>query len=384
MYLSEIKHEIIAPSLKEIGLYSDTALNLVTGTALPQSSVTGVASEADAFGNNGILSTVGSPVTSPTLQTFISDINPIGIGANPIGSLGYQSADDVQIISGNIGVIGSGKSNVNITLLPGSSFVTQVPLTFRGSNGNPQLTGGGNDTFLHMTDPYTDKDGVLGITFGASSTDPTIVRTDNTLTFTSDTLMGKSVIFQGKTIGDPVLQSSSVNGTLNINNPYTVDNTQSGISLGGSSTPPSITLAASGLDLYETNTSLFVAGSTYDYKNSSMSNFNNGYVQTWNEDYKGETDFISYHGTGVGGMAWYSYEHGALALLMELSGRDLSIMGNLTVSGLVNIPSYTKTKILSLTNMNEGAIVNDSTDHVPVIYENGSWYPLQLGTALSN
>lgn len=37
MQLSSIKHEIIAPTLKEIGLYSDTALNLVTGTGLVES-----------------------------------------------------------------------------------------------------------------------------------------------------------------------------------------------------------------------------------------------------------------------------------------------------------------------------------------------------------
>lgn len=37
MNLSEIKRQIIAPTLKEIGLYSDTALDLVTGTGLVES-----------------------------------------------------------------------------------------------------------------------------------------------------------------------------------------------------------------------------------------------------------------------------------------------------------------------------------------------------------
>ena len=37
MQLSSIKHGVIAPTLKEIGLYSDTALNLVTGTGLVES-----------------------------------------------------------------------------------------------------------------------------------------------------------------------------------------------------------------------------------------------------------------------------------------------------------------------------------------------------------
>ena len=37
MQLSSIKHQIIAPALMGIGLYSDTALNLVTGTGLVES-----------------------------------------------------------------------------------------------------------------------------------------------------------------------------------------------------------------------------------------------------------------------------------------------------------------------------------------------------------
>lgn len=37
MTLSEIKWGLIAPTLKKIGLYSDTALNLVTGTGLVES-----------------------------------------------------------------------------------------------------------------------------------------------------------------------------------------------------------------------------------------------------------------------------------------------------------------------------------------------------------
>lgn len=37
MNLSEIKQGIIAPALREVGLYSDTALNLITGTGLVES-----------------------------------------------------------------------------------------------------------------------------------------------------------------------------------------------------------------------------------------------------------------------------------------------------------------------------------------------------------
>ncbi|WP_278368653.1 hypothetical protein [Acetobacter orientalis] len=46
--------------------------------------------------------------------------------------------------------------------------------------------------------------------------------------------------------------------------------------------------------------------------------------------------------------------------------------------------SMSRANVLAMTAPVEGMIVNDSDDHTPVIYENGKWHPLQLGTALSN
>ena len=46
------------------------------------------------------------------------------------------------------------------------------------------------------------------------------------------------------------------------------------------------------------------------------------------------------------------------------------------------LSSKKKSEILSLTGTTEGTILSDSTDHVPVIYENGHWYPIQLGSVL--
>lgn len=56
----------------------------------------------------------------------------------------------------------------------------------------------------------------------------------------------------------------------------------------------------------------------------------------------------------------------------------------ISINGVLNIQRLTKAQVLSISSPVEGTIVNDSTDHVPVIYENGAWYPMTLGTALSN
>lgn len=58
--------------------------------------------------------------------------------------------------------------------------------------------------------------------------------------------------------------------------------------------------------------------------------------------------------------------------------------GALNLIGMPILPSKAKAAILALSSPVEGEIVNDNTDNVPVIYENGSWYPITLGTALSN
>ena len=46
--------------------------------------------------------------------------------------------------------------------------------------------------------------------------------------------------------------------------------------------------------------------------------------------------------------------------------------------------SYSKAQILGLSSPQEGEVINDSDDHTLVVYESGKWYPIQMGTALSN
>ncbi|MBF0888053.1 hypothetical protein [Gluconobacter cadivus] len=48
----------------------------------------------------------------------------------------------------------------------------------------------------------------------------------------------------------------------------------------------------------------------------------------------------------------------------------------------VQLPSYPKAAILGDATPVDGMVINDIDDHVPVIYENGKWYPIQLGAAL--
>ncbi len=54
----------------------------------------------------------------------------------------------------------------------------------------------------------------------------------------------------------------------------------------------------------------------------------------------------------------------------------------LHLAGYPILPSLTKVAILALSSPVVGMIVNDTTDNVPVIYENGHWYPMTLGPAL--
>lgn len=111
-----------------------------------------------------------------------------------------------------------------------------------------------------------------------------------------------------------------------------------------------------------------------------------GYSLAWNADgtSRGETDFININAGVSGGFSWYNtlvanWTTSKPPPVMTLSGTGLLQ----TASGYLLTP-MTKAAILSLSSQKEGQMLNDSTDHVPVIYENGHWYPLQLGTALSN
>lgn len=112
-----------------------------------------------------------------------------------------------------------------------------------------------------------------------------------------------------------------------------------------------------------------------------------GYSLAWNQagTSTGETDFVNVYGAGSGGFNWYN----TTAANWQASTKpapemNLSPTGFLFVSGGYKIPGKTKAEILALTNYPDGTIVNDSDDHVPVVYENGHWYPLHLGAALAD
>lgn len=64
-------------------------------------------------------------------------------------------------------------------------------------------------------------------------------------------------------------------------------------------------------------------------------------------------------------------------------GGTLSLTASrIRLNGLLHIQALTKAQILGVANPVEGMIVNDSDDHVPVVYENGHWYPMTLEPAL--
>lgn len=76
---------------------------------------------------------------------------------------------------------------------------------------------------------------------------------------------------------------------------------------------------------------------------------------------------------------------------IQSSGGSVGASGggtlNLTAStirlnGVMQLEEQTKAQILAIEAPVEGMIVNSSDSHTPVIYENGHWYPLQLGPAL--
>ncbi|KXV22468.1 hypothetical protein [Gluconobacter japonicus] len=77
-----------------------------------------------------------------------------------------------------------------------------------------------------------------------------------------------------------------------------------------------------------------------------------------------------------GGYSFYITDTKTLYKPMRITS-DRVVLG----SGLV-LPQKTKRQILNVQNPVEGMLLNNSEDHMPVIYENGHWYPIQLGKAL--
>lgn len=68
------------------------------------------------------------------------------------------------------------------------------------------------------------------------------------------------------------------------------------------------------------------------------------------------------------------------------SGGGAMVLSAATIDfdGVTQLKDMSRAQVLAIASPVEGMIVNDSDDHTPAVYENGSWYPLTLGTALSN
>ncbi|KXV02843.1 hypothetical protein AD928_00575 [Acetobacter cerevisiae] len=62
---------------------------------------------------------------------------------------------------------------------------------------------------------------------------------------------------------------------------------------------------------------------------------------------------------------------------LEINDKNITIFYD-----IIQIASMPEKKILSIPQPKEGMIVNDSNQHVPVIYEMGAWRPMELGHPL--
>lgn len=280
-------------------------------TASYTGTVSGGASEAQVFNQADITTATGSSITSPTYVPAIADMTQSGIGASVIGSMGFQSADNVLISGGSIGTThANGGGNLDVFLSSGSTFLTQTALTFQGSGGNISVSGSSSDPFLHLSDGYTSADNTIGIMFGTASGSPLLSKVESYLRSTAPVLFGSgTAAFQGPNIaaGNPQI-TAGTDGALILENGYSSSATI-GIQF-GSSLGPSIVSTDSGSDVL-------------------------------------------------------------------LKG------GKLITTNSIQLAPMAKSIILSMSSPTEGEIVNDFTDNVPVIYENGKWYPLTLGTALT-
>ena len=131
--------------------------------------------------------------------------------------------------------------------------------------------------------------------------------------------------------------------------------------------PAHITAATSVFQVYNTSTSSadttdVEIGSTTTAQSSALNFHTSGSSNTY------DAQIASSGGDGRSG----NNGQGNLALTAS----------RISINGVLNIQRLTKTQILGISSPVEGTIVNDSDDHVPVVYENGHWYPMTLGPAL--
>lgn len=292
----------LSTSMDHLVAYLETAPVAPPGTANPQSPVVGAASEADAFTPISLRKTVDSANTSPTYEQVLGDLNRPDNIANVIGSLGYQSADNVQIVAGQIGYRIGSTSKLDIFLSSSSSFVSQIPLTLSGSKaGNPEIGVITDDYWVHIFDPYEASLAEVGIALGPDENAPTIVNDGS-----------NGMIIMG-----------------------------------------SLHIASGGAAIFQNNWTM------------ASSN-------------------ILFSGTGTNGIQFQNSDNSA-STWINGDGSGNVALGNsawIKTNGTFQVASYSTAQVKAITNPADGEIVNDSELHQPVIFENGSWYPIQLGTAL--
>ncbi|MBS1101971.1 hypothetical protein JK202_02915 [Gluconobacter sp. Dm-62] len=153
------------------------------------------------------------------------------------------------------------------------------------------------------------------------------------------------------------------------------------------------------------NTLAFGVGSTtaipylgWDGKNGGLSvwgapfNIKGGY----NLNLLGESSLAinggnqSFAGTGTNGIQFQSKD-GTRSTWITGDGNGgvnvgssvyINNVGQISLGNVLQIRGNTKAAILAISNPQDGMLENDADDHIPLIYENGHWYPIQLGKAL--
>lgn len=376
----------VPQSVNQVALWLATQPVSDAGTVTPASpgGLSQAQLEVTKAMSNGVLADTsysGVPTTTVPVNILRNNL-PNKVTA--FGDMAYQNSYIIDIKAGTIGRFDMTHDPLHVYLNANSSFQTAAPLLFQGyGDGNTYLGGGGNGPWLHLWNPYTTDLSKTGLIWGTEDTDPSILR------------YGKGLGVNGSLFGNggdsANLFSQGWENAWNLSNgngETDYINVKGGASLPGGfrwydklgsqlavTLSPLMSLDTSGLS---------VSGAISGSGNGSANTISNGWKLAWNvSNGTGETDLINARGSASipGGFRFYnkipSDNTPTLNPLMTLTG-----YGDETVQRGYIVTDMTKASILAIVNPAEGTLVNDSDDHVPVIYENGHWYPVQLGTAL--
>ena len=190
----------------------------------------------------------------------------------------------------------------------------------------------------------------------------------------SSFLTAAPLTFQGSgPNGNQTIQGGS-DQYLHLGNPYNAATVNIGLKLGTDSSAPLMYRFGNSIgfaqQIYFGNGALFQGGSQNPVISGSSSD---GYLHITNPYSTSDWAAGIYLGAGSYGS---SISVSAGGTVMQIDTSKLELTGRFSILDLA------KADILAIASPGEGEIVNDSTDHVPVIYENGAWYPIQLGAAL--